>query len=121
MRGNIRERSKGSYTITVELPRNPISNKRKQKYFSFKGTKKEAEIFLTEKLRELDTGMLIDTKKIKFSEYLDYWLKEYCSNNLSINTIDGYTQYVEKQIKPVLRPFGTWKNNAITFTNTVLT
>jgi len=102
LRGHIRERSKGSYTITVELHRDYITNKRKQKYFTFQGTKKEAEIFLTEKLREIDTGLLMNTKDIKFGEYLDYWVKEYCETNLSINTIDGYRQYIEKHIKPVL-------------------
>jgi len=101
-RGNIRERAKGSYTITIELPRDCITNKRKQKYFNFKGTKKEAQIFLTEKLREIDTGILIDTKNIKFSEYLDYWMEEYCNNKLRINTIEGYKHYIENHIKPVL-------------------
>jgi len=87
-RGNIRERAKGSYTVTVELPRDYITNKRNQKFFTVKGTKKDAERFLTEKLREIDTGMLVDTRRMKFGEYLDYWVEEYCNNNLSINTLD---------------------------------
>ena len=102
MRGNIRQRAKNSWTITIELPKDEITNKRKQKYYTVKGNKKEAEKFLTEKLRELDTGLLIDTKKMKLGEYFDYWLKEYCYNNLTINTIEGYEQYIEKHIKPVL-------------------
>ena len=101
-RGHIRERTKGRYTITVEMPRDVITNKRKQKYYSFKGTKKEAEKFLTEKLREIDTGLMINTEKMKFGEYLDYWLKEHCENNLSINTTDNYRQYTESHIKPIL-------------------
>ena len=100
-RGNIRERIKGSYTITIELPRDIITNKRKQKYYTFKGSRKEAEKFLTEKLRELDTGILIDNKKMKYSEYLDYW-KERTFKNLEITTQEGYVQKIEKHIKPYL-------------------
>lgn len=101
MRGNIRQRAKNSWTITIELPKDIIINKRKQKYYTFKGTKKEAEKFLTEKLRELDTGLLIDTKKMKVGEYLDFW-KEKTFNNLEITTSEGYIQKIEKHIKPYL-------------------
>ena len=102
-RGNISlvSKEKNSWKVRIELPKD-INGKRKQKAYTVYGTKKDAEKFLTEKLRELDTGILIDTKKIKFGEYLDYWLKEYCYNNLSINTIEGYEQYIEKHIKPSL-------------------
>lgn len=102
MRGNIRQRSKNSWTITVEMPKDTITGKRKQKYYTIRGNKKEAEKFLTEKLRELDTGLLIDTQKMKFAEYLDYWIKEACENKLSITTLDGYKQNIEKHIKPYL-------------------
>ena len=98
-RGHIRERTKGSFTITVEFPRDVITNKRKQKHYSFKGTKREAEKYLTEKLRELDTGLLIDTKDIKFSEYLDYWLKERCSSRLKITTFENYKNNINNHIK----------------------
>lgn len=101
MRGHIKKRGK-NWSVIVELPKDTITGKRKQKWYTVKGNKKDAETFLTEKLRELDTGILIDTKKIKFGEYLDYWLKEYCKNNLSINTIEGYEQYIERHIKPSL-------------------
>ena len=100
-RGNIRERSKGSFTITIELPKDTITNKRKQKYYTVTGTRKEAEKFLTEKLRELDTGLLIDTKKMKYGEYLDYW-QEKTFGNLEITTKEGYIQKINKHIKPYL-------------------
>lgn len=101
MRGNIRQRAKNSWTITIELPKDEASGKRKQKYYTVKGNKKDAEKFLTEKLRELDTGILIDTKKMKFGEYLDYW-KENTFNNLEITTKEGYIQKIDKHIKPYL-------------------
>ncbi len=101
MRGNIRQRAKNSWTITIELPKDEITNKRRQKYYTVKGSKKDAEKFLTEKLRELDTGLIIDTKKMKFGEYLDYW-KDKTFNNLEITTKEGYIQKIDKHIKPYL-------------------
>jgi len=101
-RGNIRKRSKDSYTITIPLPNDPITNKRKRKYYTFKGTKKEAEKFLTEKLRELDMGILIENTTMNFGEYLDFWLKNSCKDKLSINTYEEYELKVNKHIKPCL-------------------
>lgn len=103
MRGNITlvSKEKQSWKIRVELPKDTLTGKRKQKCYTFYGSRKEAEKFLTEKLRELDTGLLIDTKKMKFGEYLDYW-KDKTFSNLEITTKEGYIQKIEKHIKPYL-------------------
>ncbi len=103
MRGNITPISKvkSSWKIRIELPKDTITGKRRQKCYTFYGNKKDAEKFLTEKLRELDTGILIDTKKMKFGEYLDYW-KDKTFNNLEVTTKEGYIQKIEKHIKPYL-------------------
>lgn len=83
------------------MPRDIKTGKRKQKWYTVKGNKKEAEKFLTEKLRELDTGLLINTNKMKFSNYLDYW-KDKTFENLEITTKEGYVQKIDKHIKPYL-------------------
>lgn len=103
-RGSIRQISKAkkSWKIIIELPKDEVTGKRRQKSFTCYGTKKEAEKFKTEKLRELDTGELIETKKIKFSEYLDYWLKVESQSNLRKNTVEGYKHYINRHIKPKL-------------------
>lgn len=100
MRGHIKQRG-NTWSVIIELPKDTISNKRKQKWYTVNGTKKDAEKFLTEKLRELDTGILIDTKKMKFGDYLDYW-KDKTFNNLEITTQEGYIQKIDKHIKPYL-------------------
>lgn len=101
MRGHIKKRGE-NWSVIVELPKDTITGKRKQKWFTVKGNKKDAEKFLTEKLIELDTGLLIDTKKMKYSEYLDYWLKEICIKNLKSTTLDGYKHNIENHIKPII-------------------
>lgn len=100
MRGSIRKRG-DNWSVIIEMPKDVVSGKRKQKWFTVVGSKKDAEKFLTEKLRELDTGILIDTTKMKYSEYLDYW-KEKTFGNLEITTKEGYIQKIDKHIKPYL-------------------
>jgi len=43
MRGHIKKRYRSSYTIFLNLGRDPATGKRKQQVISVKGTKKEAE------------------------------------------------------------------------------
>lgn len=103
-RGSIRpstKKSVDSWKITIELEKDIITGKRKQKYYTYHGSKKEAEKFLTQKLNELDKGMLYTNKKIRFEDFLDYWL-----NTVKINkkesTIEEYEHYINKHVKPKL-------------------
>ena len=102
-RGNITllSKSKNSWRVRVELPREEENSKRRQKGYTVYGTRKDAEKFLTEKLREIDTGVLVDNKKLKYSEYLDLW-EDKTFINLEITTIEGYKSKIEKHIKPNL-------------------
>ena len=43
MRGHIKQRSKGSWSIVLDLGRDPSTGKRKQQWVTVRGTKKEAE------------------------------------------------------------------------------
>ena len=54
MKGYIRKRSKDSWSITIELPRDFQTDKRQQKFYTVKGTKRDAERFLRETLNNLD-------------------------------------------------------------------
>lgn len=101
LRGHIKKRG-NSWSIVIELPKDSTTGKRKQKWFTCKGTIKDAEKFLTEKLRELDTGVIIDNITMTFGEYLDFWIKNSCKGKLSINTLEEYELKIYKHIKPVL-------------------
>ena len=43
MKGHIRQRTKGSWAIWVDLGRDPETGKRKQQTFTVRGSKKDAE------------------------------------------------------------------------------
>ena len=50
--GSIHERSKGRWRVTVELPRDPITGKRRRRRFTVKGTRRDALKALREALRD---------------------------------------------------------------------
>ena len=92
MRGHITKRGKYSYTIVLNLGRDPETGKRKQQWVSIKGTKKEAEKKLSELLHQIDNGIYIKSGKTNLSEFLELWLKDYVRPNLSPKTAEGYEE-----------------------------
>lgn len=92
-RGSLQKRG-NSFRIVISCGNDLKTGKRIQKVFSFKGTKKEAEKYMTQKLREYDTGVLCKSKDMYFSEYLDYWFEQHCKVNCKATTCQGYKQKI---------------------------
>ena len=61
---HIRERSPGHWAIVFSEP-DPATGTRKRKWYSFKGTKKEAQLEAARLLTERAEGTAVDPKKIK--------------------------------------------------------
>ena len=57
MQGHITKRGKNSWTVVVDLERDPVTGKRRQVWRSVKGTKREAQALLTQLLHQRDTGV----------------------------------------------------------------
>lgn len=102
MRGHIIKRYQGSYSIVIDLGRDPATGKRKQQWVSVKGTKKEAEQKLSELLHQLDTGNFIKPGKITVAEFLQRWLRDYVFPSLSPRTAEGYESIVRVHLIPKL-------------------
>lgn len=102
MRGHIVKRSEGSYTIVVNLGKDPATGKRKQQWVSVKGTKKDAEKRLSEMLHQLDTGTFAKPGKATLADYLEQWLSDYCWGSLSPVTVQTYEYIVRRYLVPAL-------------------
>ncbi len=97
---NIRRRGK-VYQYQFEVA--PINGKRKQVTKSGYKTKLEAQEAGIKAYNEyLSTGLVFKENQISYSDYLDYWLENYCCLNLKYNTIQTYTTIVNKYLKPNL-------------------
>lgn len=86
---------------SVELPRDPVTGKRKRKWASGK-TKREVEDKLTEIAHSLLTGTYTDGSSITVKEYLQNWLHTYCEPNLAPTTLESYKMIIDKHIIPSL-------------------
>jgi integrase len=102
MRGHITKRGKDSYTIVLNLGRDPETGKRKQQWISVKGTKKDAEKRLSELISQLDNGIYIKPKNTTFGEYLEMWLNEYAKNHLSPRGFERYAGIIINHLIPEL-------------------
>jgi integrase len=101
MRGSIVKRYENSYSICINLGKDPVTGKRKQQWHSIKGNKKDAERRLAELLHEQDAGTLVKPTKVTVGEYLDQWLQDH-KGNIAPNTTQTYAWFIDKHIKPVL-------------------
>ncbi|MFC1930892.1 tyrosine-type recombinase/integrase [Chloroflexota bacterium] len=102
MRGHITKRGRDSYTIVLNLGRDPSAGKRKQQWVSVKGTKKEAEKRLSELLNQLDNGVYMKPGKTTLSDFLERWLKDYAYSNLAPRTAEGYETIIRQHLIPKL-------------------
>lgn len=106
---NIRKRGK-YYEYRVEIAK--IDGKRKWITKSGFNTKNEAYEAGTFALNEyLSAGTPFKPCNMSYSDYLDYWIKNYCETNLKYNTIQAYKVLIRKYIKPKL---GHYKLSTIT-------
>ena len=59
----------------------------------------------------INAGVPFKECKMSYSDYLDYWLDNYCKTNLKYSTIQAYTTLINKYIKPKL---GMYRLSTIT-------
>jgi integrase len=103
MRGTVTQKVKdGPWYVKIELGRDPVTGKRRQKWHSGYRTQKAAEADLTKLLRQLQTGEYVEPSHLTLGEYLRKWLKDYASQAVSGKTFERYQQIVENAIVPAL-------------------
>lgn len=108
MTGHVRKRGNRWY-YSFELP--TISGERKRVERAGGKTKKEAQQNLRKAMSEYEeTGSIFEPKETSVADYLNFWLEEYVSLNLSKNTYDNYEGVIRVHLIPAL---GNLKMSAI--------
>ncbi len=101
MRGHIRKRGQSSWAIIVDI--GPDSQgKRRQKWHTVTGTKREAERALARLINEISTGAYVEPSRVLLSDYLRRWLNDYAQPKVSLKTHERYKQLIEGHIVPKL-------------------
>jgi integrase len=100
MKGHLRERSPGHWAIVIDVG-DPQTGKRRRKWHSFKGTKREAQIKKAELIAALNQGSYVERSKITVADFVrgrvDQWEAK---GNISPRTAQRYRQLTDNQIVP---------------------
>ncbi|MEL7566408.1 MAG: site-specific integrase [Dehalobacterium sp.] len=100
MRGSIIKRGK-TYSAVVDLPKDPVSGKRRRKWFSGFKTKKEAERELAFRITEIEKGTFAELSTSTITEYLQKWFEVH-KVNLSPSTFRRYKGIIDYKLIPSL-------------------
>jgi integrase len=102
VRGHIREwRKPGTYKIWIEHPK--VDGKRQRETFVFRGSKKDAEAKMAERIAAVERGDGSHLDRSTVAEVAEKWLAAR-KGSVGAKTLDGYEEVVRDYIKPA---FGT--------------
>ncbi|TYS68692.1 site-specific integrase [Sutcliffiella horikoshii] len=100
MKGYFRKRG-DKWSFTVDVGRDPLTGKRKQKSRSGFKTKKEAEKSLNEMIYELDKGTYFEPNNILFKDFAWEWFDNH-KHRLKVTTEEQYYSKIKNHIIPFL-------------------
>ena len=103
MKGHIRQRSKGSWEIAIDMGKNPATGKRRQHFETVRGTKKDAQRRLAELIVGVEKGTYAKSPRaFTFGEYLTEWLQNHVQLHCRPRTAESYRHIVHHYIIPAL-------------------
>jgi integrase len=100
MRGHIRERSPGRWAIVIDV-RDTQTCKRKQRWHTFKGTKRQAQIECARLIAELQNGTAIEPSRMSVADFLERWI-EHMQGQISPRSHERYAEIARKNLAPLL-------------------
>ena len=104
MAGSIEKRGKDSYRLSCLAGYN-LQGKPIKKTKTVHGTKKEAEIELAKFVADVQNGIVIEGKSLKFSEFTEIWKRDYGSKELAPSTYKRYCRMLETRLLPYFGHF----------------
>jgi integrase-like protein/Arm domain-containing DNA-binding protein len=107
MRGHIRERSPGHWAIVIDV-RDPQTGKRKRRWHSFEGTKRQAQVECARLLTEMKNGTSVDPSRMTVAAFLERWI-EHMEGQVSPRSHERYAEIARKNIVPLLGGLGLTK------------
>jgi integrase len=100
MKGHLRERSLGHWAIILDIP-DPKTGKRRRKWHSFKGTKRQAQIESARIISVVQAGSYLEPSKTTLATFLGRWL-DHVKSQVSPKSHERYSGIVNQNIIPAL-------------------
>lgn len=99
-RGNVENRGKGSWRLTVSLGLGDDGNYIKKRKTVKAKNKTQARLLLNEFIMELEAGEYIDPSKMRFSDFIIEWKNKYATEHLATITLNNYTLLITTYLLP---------------------
>lgn len=99
MKGHIRERSPGKWAIVLDI--HDEHGKRRRKWHSFAGTKRQAQEECSRLVTMMTSGAYVEPTKQTIVEFLDEWLA-FIKPTVAPKTHERYAEICQKSIAPLL-------------------
>ena len=104
MAGSIEKRGKDSYRLVCTNGYD-LNGKLIKHTKTIHGTKKDAQIELAKFVADVQNGLVIEGKSLKFSEFTEIWKRDYGSKELASSTYKRYCRMLETRILPYFGHF----------------
>jgi len=101
MRGHVYQRGK-TWTYVIDLPRDPITGKRRQKSKGGFKTEKEAWAACRNEIIRIERGQNTQDENMLYRDFLKIWLEEYAKSKLKPTTYENNKQIIDTRIIPEL-------------------
>jgi hypothetical protein len=100
MKGHIRERSPGRWAIVIDV-RDPQTGKRKRRWHSFAGTKRQPQVECARLLTETKSGTSADPTRMTVAAFFERWI-EHMEGQVSPRSHERYAELCRKNLGPLL-------------------
>jgi integrase len=100
MRGHLRERSPGHWAIVIDV-RDPATGKRRRKWHTFAGTKRQAQVERARLIAEIASGGYVEPSKQTFQQYFTDWLRDWAPVKAGPKTVERYGQLGKRLIAAI--------------------
>ena len=112
MTGHIRQRGTNAWELKFDTAAD-ATGRRKTRYATFKGTKREAGQRLAELITAEKNGAGVDPSRTTVAQFLERWQRDWAATNLSPKTLERYAELIRKHIVPNIGALSLQKVRAV--------
>jgi len=101
MAGQVIKRGNRQYVVRIFQGRD-AQGKRRYINKTIRGTKKDADKYLSKTLTAMSTGTYIEASTLSVDDYLDRWLQNAAKGRVRERTFDDYSDLLKRYVRPAL-------------------
>lgn len=114
MKGHIRQQGKETWSVIIDLGKDPETGKRRQKWHTVKGSKRTAQRYLADLISQLNKQEYVEPTKTTLAEYLRGWLESQVRISVRLSTYENYKTLIKTHVIPTIGDIQLPKLHALT-------